>query len=104
MKVKKIFCIIGYMATGKDTIVTQASKILGDKVKVLVSHTTRPMRKGEKEGREYYFINNKEFLKMKEYGAFVESRKYNTKVEENGKITDATWFYGLFIAKLRRKQ
>ena len=53
------------------------------------------MRKGEKEGREYYFINNKEFLKMKEYGAFVESRKYNTKVEENGKIIDATWFYGL---------
>ena len=95
MKVKKIFCIIGYMAVGKDTIVKEASEILGDKVKVLVSHTTRPMRKGEKEGREYYFINNKEFLKMKEYGAFVESRKYNTKVEENGKITDATWFYGL---------
>ena len=61
MKVKKIFCVIGYMAVGKDTIVTQASKILGNKVKVLVSHTTRPMRKGEKEGREYYFINNKEY-------------------------------------------
>lgn len=104
MKVKKIFCIIGYMATGKDTIVTQASKILGDKVKVLVSHTTRPMRKGEKEGREYYFINNKEFLKMKEYGAFVESRKYNTKVEENGKIIDATWFYGLSAEEVENNE
>lgn len=102
--VKKIFCIMGYMGSGKDTLVRNASEILGDKVKVLVSHTTRPMRKGEKEGREYYFIDNKEFLKMMEYNAFVENRKYNTKVEEDGKITDATWFYGLSVEEVESSE
>lgn len=89
MKVKKIFCIIGYMATGKDTIVTQASKILGNKVKVLVSHTTRPMRKGEKEGINYYF------KKEIDLNNLIEYRKYQT--------INGTYFYGIEKEEIENK-
>lgn len=93
-KIKKIFCIMGYTAAGKDTISNEIVNRI-NKLKFLVSHTTRPMRKQEKEGKEYYFINNKEFFKMKECNEFVETRVYHTKVEKNGEIVDDTWYYGL---------
>ena len=99
-KVKKIFCIIGYTASGKDTISKELIKIFNGKLRFLVSHTTRPMRKQEKEGREYYFIDNKEFLRMKECNEFVETRVYHTKVEKNGKVVNDTWYYGLSIKEV----
>lgn len=97
---KKIFCIMGYSATGKDTLVKKTSEQLGDKVKILVSHTTRPMRKNEKDGVDYYFIDNKEFIKMKEHYSFIESRIYKTKVEKDGDIVDDTWMYGLSVDEI----
>ncbi|MBO5413075.1 MAG: guanylate kinase, partial [Clostridia bacterium] len=47
--------IMGKSSTGKDTIY----KRLKDKIdtNVYVPYTTRPMREGEQEGREYYFLN-----------------------------------------------
>jgi len=37
-----------------------------------VSHTTRPMRKGEKQGRDYFFVTRKRFEKMIAAGEFIE--------------------------------
>ncbi len=37
-----------------------------------VSHTTRAMRPGEVEGRDYYFIGDEEFDRMVAAGAFLE--------------------------------
>ena len=37
-----------------------------------VSATTRPPRKGEQDGREYYFLTRDEFLRRVEAGEFVE--------------------------------
>ena len=37
-----------------------------------VSHTTRPRRKGEKEGRDYFFVTRQRFEKMIAAGEFVE--------------------------------
>jgi guanylate kinase len=37
-----------------------------------VSHTTRPMRPGEKEGREYYFVGVEEFQRMVQRDEFLE--------------------------------
>lgn len=99
-KVKKIFCLMGYTGSGKDTIAKEVIKALNGKVKFLVSHTTRPIRESEKEGREYYFIDNKKFLKMKEENEFIETRVYHTKVEKNGKVVDDTWYYGLSIREV----
>ena len=46
--------------TGKTTICKVLRKKLPD-LKFAVSHTTRPIRKGEKDGVDYTFISNEEF-------------------------------------------
>lgn len=95
-KTKKIFCLMGYSGVGKDAIAKEVINNMEDDVKFLVSTTTRPMRPGEKEGREYYFITKEEFFKMKENDEFIESREYHTIVkDENGNSNNDTWYYGL---------
>ena len=52
----KIYCIMGKSSTGKDTLF---KKILGDEslsLKTIVPYTTRPVRAGEKNGVEYFFL------------------------------------------------
>lgn len=99
VKAKKIFALLGYCSSGKDTILKQVLKDL-DIVKPIISTTTRPMRNGETDGVEYYFINDKDFF---ERGTdFVEQRVYHTKVEENGVEKDATWRYGIERAELEK--
>lgn len=54
----KIFVLCGKSASGKDTLM---SKILGTAgtnktIGCLPSITTRPMRKGEIEGKEYHLL------------------------------------------------
>ena len=99
VKAKKIFALLGYMGVGKDTILKQVLKDMDD-VKPIISTTTRPMRKGETEGVEYYFIDDTEFFRR---GTdFVEQRIYHTKVKENGVEKDATWRYGIERAELEK--
>lgn len=91
----KILCIIGCSSGGKDTFY---NTVLGlDKsIKPLVSHTTRPMREGEIEGREYYFITQSEFMYMLETGRFIETREYNTK---HGML-----YYGLTMSEINDEE
>jgi guanylate kinase len=37
-----------------------------------VSYTTRPARRGEKNGREYFFVSRRQFQRMVDRGEFVE--------------------------------
>lgn len=98
-RVKKLFCLLGYSSVGKDTILKQVLKDMDD-VKPIISTTTRPMRKGETEGVEYYFIDDTEFFRR---GTdFVEQRIYHTKVKENGVEKDATWRYGIERMELEK--
>lgn len=39
---------------------------------VSVSHTTRPMRPGERDGQDYYFVSRDSFLAMQSRGEFLE--------------------------------
>ena len=99
VKAKKIFAILGYSSVGKDTILKQVLKDIDD-VKPIISTTTRPMRKGETEGVEYYFIDDVEFFRR---GTdFVEQRIYHTKVKENGVEKNATWRYGIERMELEK--
>ena len=99
VKAKKIFALLGYMGVGKDTILKQVLKDIDD-VKPIISTTTRPMRKGETEGVEYYFIDDVEFFRR---GTdFVEQRIYHTKIKENGVEKDATWRYGIERMELEK--
>lgn len=56
---------------GKTSLV-RAVVELDDKLQVSVSHTTRPMRPGEIDGKNYHFTNRAAFEKARDEGAFFE--------------------------------
>ena len=54
-----LFVVTGASGTGKTTLVREAlSRIPG--IHFSVSATTRPMRKGEEEGKDYHFLSEEE--------------------------------------------
>ncbi len=58
---------------GKTTLVKKISS--RKKYKVSISHTTRKPRLNEMNGKDYFFINNKEFKKMIKDKKFLEYAK-----------------------------
>lgn len=56
---RKILTVIGRSASGKDYIARRLSAIFG--YPLIVSHTTRPMRKKETDGVEHWFDTKEEF-------------------------------------------
>jgi guanylate kinase len=56
---------------GKTTI---SRRLLGDDkdITLSVSHTTRAKRKGETDGKDYYFVDKETFARMRDEGAFLE--------------------------------
>lgn len=93
---KKLFVILGEASSGKDTILKEVVKSLHN-TEIAVSFTTRPMRDGEVEGREYNFITTKDFRRLFDNGQIVESTSYNV---ASGEI----WFYGLTRAELEKSE
>ncbi|MBO6007251.1 MAG: guanylate kinase [Lachnospiraceae bacterium] len=74
----KIICLLGKSCSGKDTIY---KKLLADEslnLLPLVTYTTRPMRTGEQEGREYHFTDEAGFNALKDAGKVIEDRTYDT--------------------------
>ena len=63
----EIAFIMGKSASGKDKIYN-----------TVILYTTRPMRAGETDGVEYFFVNDETAVKMQESGRIVELREYNT--------------------------
>lgn len=59
----KIFILSAPSGCGKTTL---CKKLLKDKLKLhqSVSLTTRPPRRGERNGADYFFVNAKEFIRM----------------------------------------
>lgn len=74
----KIICLMGKSSTGKDTIFKRllANRELG--LKKIVPYTTRPIRRGERDGVEYFFKSEEDFLQLKEQGRIIEDREYHT--------------------------
>lgn len=73
-----IYCIIGKSGTGKDTVLEEILKNKTIKINKLVPYTTRPMREGEENGKNYHFVSRDEFFKMDESGLVIEKRCYDT--------------------------
>ena len=63
---KKLFCILGETSRGKDTFARILENDYG--LRQVVSCTTRPMRLGEQEGREHYFISEEQFYDIIDFG------------------------------------
>ena len=60
---KRIVCIMGETASGKDSISKYICKNFN--VHPVVSYATRPMREGEVNGREHYFITEEEMANIR---------------------------------------
>lgn len=71
-----IFIIVGSSGSGKTTIASKLEKL--GYWKECISHTTRPMRNGEVNGKTYYFVYEKEFNSMLGNGEFAESIEYDS--------------------------
>ncbi|WP_461810324.1 nucleoside/nucleotide kinase family protein [Faecalimonas sp.] len=73
----KIFYVMGKSSSGKDTIFKKLQECLPE-LKTIVLYTTRPIREGEKDGVEYYFVSEKELEIFQESGKIIELRAYDT--------------------------
>jgi guanylate kinase len=66
-----ILVISAPSGSGKSTLVRRLIASLPD-LAFSVSHTTRPRREGEKDGRDYFFVTRKRFERMIAAGDFIE--------------------------------
>jgi len=73
-----IFILSGPSGSGKTTLRNLLLKDKSIKKEFVksVSLSTRPRRTGEKEGRDYFFVTEKEFKKLKRNGKILEWTKY----------------------------
>ena len=74
----RILYIMGKSSSGKDTIY---SRLLRDKefgLKNVLLYTTRPVRQGEADGREYHFVDEERFRQFMDEGKVIEYRTYET--------------------------
>jgi guanylate kinase len=84
-----IHCIVGHSARGKTTVQNH----LKDYLPSITTYTTRPIRKNEKNGIHYHFINNNEFLEKIEGKFFVEYYY----------IPENQWYYGVSLKNIDYK-
>jgi guanylate kinase len=66
-----LFVISGSSGVGKGTINRQLLTVL-DGIELSVSATTRPMRTGEIDGKDYFFISGQEFTSRLDNQEFLE--------------------------------
>lgn len=71
MTIGKLYIISAPSGAGKTSLVKQLVTDV-DGLAVSISHTTRPMRPGEIEGQDYYFVSAADFTLMQEKQAFLE--------------------------------
>ena len=88
----KVIAISGKSAVGKDTWLQLMLQHLKNQVHESISHTTRPPREGEVNGKNYYFITTEDFL---------------TKLNNNQMLEWATyrdWYYGTAVDALDKNK
>jgi guanylate kinase len=74
----KLFVIMGKSATGKDTLFKKLKEYYGLSLKSVVGYTTRPIRNGERESEEYFFVDKERLLWFRENNKIIEHRAYHT--------------------------
>ena len=77
-----IIILIGESASGKSTL---EKELVNRGFNKIISYTTRPIRQGEKDGVDYHYISEEEFLNKLNNGFFAEYTIYNS------------WYYGIAV-------
>lgn len=90
----KMIAIIGEAGSGKDTlmnkVIYEAGPAPASIFHTLTSCTTRPPRDYEKEGKDYYFLDNETFAAYVLENQFLEVSEFNN------------WFYGTLKSELSK--
>lgn len=78
----KIVTLSGKAGAGKDRMMQEVLKVLREEspeftINEIVSCTTRPMREGEVNGKNYYFLTHEEFAERLADGTMVEATIFN---------------------------
>ncbi|HKZ74421.1 MAG TPA: guanylate kinase [Steroidobacteraceae bacterium] len=68
----RLFVIAAPSGAGKTSLVNALLERKPE-LRVSISHTTRAKRPTEENGREYYFVTQEEFARLRDEGAFLES-------------------------------
>ena len=85
----KIVALIGEAGTGKDTLMQRILAKYPLAFNEIISCTTRPMREGEAEGVNYFYLTPEEFAGKVLNGEMLEATSFND------------WFYGTSYDSLR---
>lgn len=85
----KIIALIGEAGSGKDTIMQHILIKYPFAFNEIISCTTRPMREGEVEGVNYFYLTPEEFARKVSNGKMLETTRFND------------WFYGTSYDSLR---
>ena len=72
----KIYYLMGKSASGKDTLYRRLLEEAPVPLTRIILYTTRPMRSGEENGREYFFVSEEEAEELKRRGKVIEERIY----------------------------
>lgn len=79
----KIFVVMGKTSSGKDTVYKKVLESFSSAEKeaapkTVVIYTTRPMRPGETNGVEYFFVTEEELKTLRRQGSVIEERCFHT--------------------------
>lgn len=91
----RLFVFSAPSGAGKSTILARLKDIFPHSV-YSISHTTRPIREGETDGKDYFFVSREKFLEMVRRGEFLEweeilgnyygtNKEFITKALEDGR-------------------
>ena len=95
--VRPVFVVTGPSGAGKGTLIRLLLERLPE-LEVAISATTRPLRAGEENGRDYWFLSEEDFAARVERGEFLEwveyvsHKRYGTlrskieRIAENGRV------------------
>lgn len=73
----RVLVVVGPSGVGKDTLMKKLFDKYPNSFQKAVTHTSRAMRPGEEEGKNYYYVSREAFEKLKDEGGFVETNYYN---------------------------
>ncbi len=90
---RQIVVIAGPTGRGETTVTNEIVKRFSNRVRRLVTATTRRPRAGEKSGTDYYFFTKEEFARRKEDGDILESTY----------IPNRDTYYGTYAPDLKAK-
>lgn len=86
----RIIAIVGASGSGKTTLVNHIQKTLG--IPALVSYTTRPMRPGETDGVEHWFVTEDKMPDKDKMLAYTKFGEYHYWTEIS-QLEDRTCMY-----------